>query len=370
MMRRDYLDAAAREVERRLGIPFSNVLINATHTHHAPTTVSIHDYERDETFCARVRDGIVEAVSRAHERMRAAPLTAMRYRLGAEASVGENSRLLLEDGTVYWVGPRDDALRPTDPFDADLPVLAFPAPAGGGSRYEAILFNHSTHCIGTRAPGARSPSFYGLAAQALEEDDLAATALFLSGAFGSTHNLTLVCPEMERRIRGAVEHALARAVPLAARPVRGVRREVTYRVRRFDEDAEERAVSAYCHKRLGGDPESVVRVFRRMRRELAPHQGEERATWIQALRLGDVAFVSVPGEFFTVLGIDIKRRSPFRHTVVAGVANDYVGYIPDEAGFDLGGYQVWTGFHSLVERGTGERFVATAVELLEEIAGG
>ena len=45
MIRRDYLDAAAKEVERRTGIPFGSVIINCTHTHHAPSTVKIHGYE-------------------------------------------------------------------------------------------------------------------------------------------------------------------------------------------------------------------------------------------------------------------------------------------------------------------------------------
>jgi hypothetical protein len=104
-----------------------------------------------------------------------------------------------------------------------------------------------------------------------------------------------------------------------------------------------------------------------MRAALAAHRGEERKTWVGVLRIGDLAVVGVPGEFFTRLGVEIKRRSPFRNTFVAGVANDYLGYIPDSEAYDLGGYQVWTGFHSFVARGTGEMLVAEALELLEEL---
>ena len=77
--------------------------------------------------------------------------------------------------------------------------------------------------------------------------------------------------------------------------------------------------------------------------------------------------MGVPGEFFTVLGQEIKRRSPYRYTFVFELANDYVGYIPDRAGFDRGGYQVWTGLHSFLERGTGEMIVDEAVGLLEQL---
>ena len=39
--------------------------------------------------------------------------------------MGANSRLLLADNTIYWIGDRRDAVRPTGPFDPQLPVLAF-----------------------------------------------------------------------------------------------------------------------------------------------------------------------------------------------------------------------------------------------------
>lgn len=93
----------------------------------------------------------------------------------------------------------------------------------------------------------------------------------------------------------------------------------------------------------------------------------EGKTWLQGILLGEVALVGVPGEFFTTLGIQIKRRSPFRYTYVIGLANDYIDYIPDTKAFDLGGYQVWTGFHSFVAKGTGERIVEKALQLLSEL---
>ena len=85
------------------------------------------------------------------------------------------------------------------------------------------------------------------------------------------------------------------------------------------------------------------------------------------MRIGDVAVVGVPGEYFTKLGLDIKRQSPFRNTIVAELANDWVGYIPDEEAYDLGGYQVLTGLHSYVARGTCEQIVEEAVQLLHEL---
>ncbi len=360
MVNRDVLDRAARRIEKETQIPFDHILINATHTHHAPTTVTVHGYEREEGFTKQLEDKIVAAAVNASKRT--TPVSFL-FRLGEESSVGKNSRLLLEDGTIYWTGVMKDVVRPTGPFDPELPVLLFQKPDG---HPEAILFNHSTHTIGTHKGAVRSPSYYGLAAQELEAEH-GGTALFFSGASGSTHNLDVPAKEATRRIKAAVDDALAKATPRPVDKVRGRRRELTVRVRHFDEAKDQAAVSAYCNKRIP-DPKfatSTIEVFRKMREKLAPMQGQERKTWVQAIVIGDVALVGVPGEFFTILGEDIKRRSPYRYTYVFQLANDYVGYIPDKVGFDRGGYQTWTGLHSFLERGTGEAIVDAAVALLD-----
>ncbi|MBX9584632.1 MAG: hypothetical protein K2X87_30385 [Gemmataceae bacterium] len=362
MLNRDLLDPAVEEIATALNIPPAHVLVNCTHTHHAPTTVTIHGYARDEVFCRRVQKAIVAAAKAANERLADA---TFHFRLGEESSVGQNSRLLLKDETIYWIGPRDDAVRPTGPFDPELPVLTFRGPDG---KPRATLFNHSTHTIGTRKPG-RSPSFYGLAAQELEAER-GGVFLFLEGASGSTHNLGLSADEMVTRVKAAVGDALDKATPRSVDRVAAVKREFRFKVRTFDEAKEDAAVVAYCRARAGKGADDIIKVFRDQRKVLAPKQGQVQTTWLQAMLIGDVAIVGVPAEFFTVLGQEVKRRSPFRYTYVAGLANDYVGYLPDRKAHALGGYQTWTGLHGFAEPGTGERVVDEAVKLLEELAQG
>jgi neutral ceramidase len=361
MVERDILDPAARAIAEKTGIPFDHILINCTHTHHAPTTVTVHGYHRDEAFARQLGEKVVAAAVAANEQL--APAT-FRFRLGEESSVGKNSRLLLKDGTIFWVGSRDDAVRPTGPFDPELPVLAFLRPDG---KPGAVLFNHSTHTIGTLKGAVRSPSFYGLAAQELETER-GGTFLFFEGASGSTHNLDVSMPEAFVRIKDAVADALDRAVPRPVPTVTGKRSEITLKVRHFDDPADDAAVVAYCTKRQPSPyHEKTIAIFRDMRKALAPRQGQDRKTWVQAVVVGDVALVGVPGEFFTTLGQEIKRRSPYRYTYVFELANDYVGYVPDARGFDRGGYQVWTGLHSYLAKGSGEAIVDAAVALLKEL---
>lgn len=361
MMTRRTLDPVVAEIGRATGIPASHVLINCTHTHHAPSTMRLHDYDLDPVFTQRVQAGIVRAASEANQRLAPARL---QFHLGSEPTVGQNSRQLLDDGMIYWIGPRTNFVRATGPFDPELPVLAFRGP---DDRLRALLFNHSTHTIGTRQPGKRSPSIYGMAAQEIEATEGGIVG-FLEGASGSTHNLDLTGDECIRRIKASVAAALGRAVDRPVGRLAAVKRALKFRVRKFDEAAEDAAVTRYCRKYAPGGAEMIARVFRTMRSELAPVQGQERETWVQAVRIGDIALVGVPAEYFTQLGIDIKNRSPFRHTYVAELANDWIGYLPNREGHKLGGYQVWTGHHSYAEPGTGERIADLAVELLQELA--
>src|SRR5262245_34999912 len=84
MIERDVLDRAASRIERETGIPFDHILINATHTHHAPTTVTVHGYDREEAFTRQVGEKIVEAAVAAVQRLGPAELY---FRLGEESSV-------------------------------------------------------------------------------------------------------------------------------------------------------------------------------------------------------------------------------------------------------------------------------------------
>ncbi len=358
---RDFVDPAVAEIQQRAGIPAKNILVNATHTHHAPSTAVVHGYGREEAFVTRLKEAIVEAVVRAHERRAPA---CFYFHLGEERTVGTNSRRLLPDGLIYWIGPNPMRYPPTGPFDPELPVLAFKAPDG---TYRAVIYNHSTHTIGTVRGNVRSPSFYGLAAQELEKE-LGTTVCFLEGASGSTHNITGVpVAEAVRRFKAAVRRSLQQAEHRNVHRLAAKKEPFRFTVRRFNEQEEDRKVVRYCNKYAGKQAKAYIEVFRAMRRKLAPLQGQPRETWLQVMVIDDVGIAGVPAEYFTVLGIEIKRRSPLRNTVVAELANDWIGYLPDREAHRLGGYQTWMGLHSYAEIGTGERVADRIVAMFQEL---
>ena len=365
---RAIVDAAVVEIERTTGIPASNILVNATHTHHAPGTAPAHAFGWSEKFADEVKRGIEKSVQDANARLAEA---ALFFQLGEERTVGANSRLLLGDRAISWLNPSAEAglkVQPTGPFDAQLPVLDF---RGGDGKTRALIFNHSTHTIGTRSGrDVRSPSFYGLAAQELELE-LGGVVSFVEGASGSTHNIRGVpVPVAIERMKQAVQTARAAAAPRPVPSVAALKRPFTFRVRTFDEAAEDANVARYTAAYAPKNADRIREIFASQRRELFPQQGREKSTWLQVVRIGDLAIVGVPAEYFTGLGLDIKTRSPFKNTYIAELANDWIGYLPDRAGHQLGGYQTWTGLHSYAEPGTGERIADEAVKMLEELARG
>jgi neutral ceramidase len=363
---RQQIDFAAAEIERTCQIEPAHLLVNATHTHSAPSTTQIHGTPPDEVFRRRVTEGVIKAVQQATGNLNDDCQFA--FKLAEEKTIGQNSRMLLSDNTVYWIGPRDDAIRPTGPVDPELPLLVFRRHDGHPL---ALIYNHSCHTIGTRLPGVRSPSFYGLAAQELEPI-LGAAVCFLEGASGSTHNYGMrdgvPVPEAIERLKQTIQEGLAQAQPRSVERLAALKRPFKFKVRTFDEAKEDAAISAYCERRAPGAAKLIVENFRKQRQAVAPQQGQQRETWLQVMLIGDVAIVGVPAELFTKLGLDIKRSSPLKHTYVAELANDWIGYLPDLEAHQLGGYQTWTGSHSYAEPGTGERLVEEAVNMLNELS--
>ncbi len=75
----------------------------------------------------------------------------------------------------------------------------------------------------------------------------------------------------------------------------------------------------------------AVRVYR----DMSMRQEAPLAAEVQALAIGDTALVGVPFELFSGPGRTVRERSPFATTFVLGYCNDYLGYLPPTADFDL-----------------------------------
>jgi neutral ceramidase len=96
---------------------------------------------------------------------------------------------------------------------------------------------------------------------------------------------------------------------------------------------------------------------------------------VMVVRIGDVAFVGLPGEIFCEFGMAIKAGSPCRNTIVMGLTNDEKAYFPTKVSFTQGpkgftpmitGYETTPGT-TLYEIGSGEKMVESAINQLNRI---
>jgi neutral ceramidase len=87
---------------------------------------------------------------------------------------------------------------------------------------------------------------------------------------------------------------------------------------------------------------------------------------VQALAVGDVAFVGYPAEMFTEFGLRTKAGSPFAATFVCELANGWFGYVTTLAAYEHGGYETRIGSNRLDPR-AGDTMLSAALSLLAQL---
>lgn len=89
--------------------------------------------------------------------------------------------------------------------------------------------------------------------------------------------------------------------------------------------------------------------------------GETTPVVLNAFRIGDMAFVTIPNDTFSTVGIHVRLHSPFDSTfIITGNAR----YLASMAAYDYRSYEADS---SLFVKGTAEKISDTLVDLLESI---
>ncbi len=87
---------------------------------------------------------------------------------------------------------------------------------------------------------------------------------------------------------------------------------------------------------------------------------------VNAARIGPLGIATNPGELFVEWGLSIKKRSPFPHTIVSELTNEWIGYEPTARAFQHEGYESLAGVNFVTLEGI-QKLVDTSVELLQEL---
>lgn len=386
MLDRDNVGLIRNTIAQQCQVPATHVLVHATHTHSAPAPhkrfLCNFDYEphrpRIEALLRQAAGALQQAES---------ALTPAHLSLGAarEDRVSFNRRLRRRDGSTQmnWEAlapgfdPQqiDGAWGPTDPE-----MLALRVEGEQGQR--TALVNFALHpAILAGDNWLYSADYPGQLAASLSRicgPDF--KTIFVNGCTGDVNHVDYADSQQGRgfgmveRVGGMLAVAAGEALRLAA-PLTGAslgvvreRIELDRLPIGFAEYERCLAVLAAAKDRpAAGQVDGLPDVhFAEMRVQMYRGQYEPDQVEVMSLRVGDVAIVGLPGEVFCQIGMDIKRRSPARATMVVGLANDAVGYLPTRAAFDQGGYEPTVG-STFYQPGSAERLADAAVAQLHRL---
>jgi neutral ceramidase len=324
------------EVRPRLagasGVP-PTLIISASHTHSGPGAYAdsaFWGFLAADRESPAVRKVIVDGMERAARE-------AERRRAPARLAWGKT--------TVTGV----TTSRLDQPLDPELGFLKVTA---GDGRPVALVWNYAVH--GTALGRANSLLSGDLMAEASArlERETGAPVLFVNGAAGDVSPIMRGWAGVESAGAALASAALAawRTVPPG--------RDLTVNVAQSDVSLPAPALSVRnCTGRW------VPRAAR-----IGLGRALPSAAGLIAVRIGGTAWVTVPGELQTRLGLDIKTagRRSFDETFVAGYSNDYLGYFLTREDY---GRPSYVACGSLFGETGGEIVRDAAVELLGRLAG-
>jgi hypothetical protein len=329
--------AVTAQIEKELGIPASNVLLTATHTHSAGAQRG-PDYPRK----------IVQSVRLAKEK-----LTPARVGYGTGESYINVNRQIIDPATHrWWEGPNREG-----PSDKTVAVLTFESMSGEPI---AVYYNYAVHAVITGQLDQVSADIPGAASTYIEDSfDNRIVAVWSSGAAGDQNPIyyqqTYDLRDIRTRDYATRGIDISNAMPPGGE---GLDRNNPTVARLMNQ---QRQMVLSMGQFLG---EEVLHVVRSIERTAAAVPisgsfstiscpGRERTNQGRAgfegsykesgpleirlglLRIGDVMIGAVNAEVFNPIAQRLKSESPYKATMMTTLTNGAArsGYIPDDASF-------------------------------------
>lgn len=396
---REFVEELREEIEARHSIPASHLMFCPSHTHTGPPTIRLGSVLPDPDYLAQLRKHMVGSLLSAERTMTDVTISAGR---GQTDRVGVNRRLPSERGIRQLPNPDGIA-------DPEVQVLRFDRLDGSPF---AFLVNFATHPttlgvhvyqvsadypgrmqrIVEQVYGGEAPVYFTQGACG----DVKAAAIGQDGNFKEGEEEDI--DRLGRILAGEVIKTLEECRALIKPQLRAALRTIRFPYLKMPGEQELARLQEF-HRRevqrwqnpdeetLSGidwEDKHINRVA--MHQDMVDWAGRMREAAragtlndyapgdVQVLRIGDeAALVGVPGELFSEIGLQIKRRSPLPNTMICGYSNGTLGYIPSRKAVQEGGYEIADayklyGFPACLHGDTEELLYRETTSLLEETA--
>jgi sugar phosphate isomerase/epimerase len=372
---------ARKLAAKKTGIPASNILLAATHSHtgplyfgalrkhfhHRAMAASGSDPYEKVDYSSRLVRRIVKAITQADAAAKPVRLEAGTVE---QKGLSFNRRFHMKNGTVRFnpgvLNP--DIVRVAGPIDPEVGIVFFRET--DTDRNVAAMVNFALHLdtVGGTKYAADYPFYVEQSLRKKYGKDL--VLLYGTGTCGDINHIDVT--KKERLKTDYIGTTLGETVCSKAESLKSIT-EPALTVRRAIVDV---PLQHYGPEKIAWARESIEKVGKRelsfleqveAYKILAIEMRQNRTIplEVQVFRLSrDVAVVGLPGEVFVDLGLAIKRASPFATTLVIELCQDAPGYIPTKKAFAEGSYET---VNSRIAPGGGEEMAEAAIRLLKEL---
>jgi Neutral/alkaline non-lysosomal ceramidase. len=376
------------EIARDTKVRYESLCITLTHTHSGPDVFgilspngilpSIWNYIYDTA--EKIAHGLTESLEELED-------LHIGFGMGYEDRLSFNRRVFFKDGALHmnWeilenleidIGKLD---KPEGPIDPEINIIKI-CDFNGKSR--AVVVNFTLHpAILVGQDFLFSKDYIWAMEEGIKNafgEDI--FIYFANGAEGNINHIKMWDKTQERgwdeayrigtllaqnviRIMDTIHVMPAGNLRLLYKSIKVPVREIT-----ANEIANAERIWAECKgiipRLIDGIPQEW---YARNVLKIVEEGTEAKELELHAACIGDIAVVTFPGEFFTEYGLKVKEKSPFKNTLVFGLANQSIGYIPTREAFDNGGYETITCETSMLVPEAGDMVLEEIVSMLGEI---
>ena len=389
---RSVYDEAKRMIREKTGILPENMLMAATHTHSASSARGnrqidggpLDEYQR--FLAGRIRDAVLRAVNQLEP-------ARIGWGVGHNDRQVFNRRWKMKPGSKELGNPfggidqvrmnppanHPDLIEPAGPTD---PMIHFISVQSTGGRPIALLANYSLHYVGGVRGADISADYFGVFAGEIKRllsagsQDPPFVGILSNGTSGDINNVNFRPGPQARRYRPYEKMRIV-ANEVAAEvfkvyqtidhkdwvPLAAAQREISLGVR-VPKEEDVRWAEQTLKTPANSHQREDVYAERALDMKDWPR---EIPLILQALRIGDVGIAAIPNEVFVEIGLEIRKRSPFKPSFTIELANGWYGYLPTAEQHKLGGYETWRGTN-LLEVQAAPKIVDGIVDLLQKMS--
>lgn len=381
----ELVEEARKLSSEKTGIPASNILIAATHTHSAVAVAGVHGTPIQEDYAEKLPQWIAAGLHKAYE-------NRVEAQLGWGTAVAEKfvycRRWLMKKGSLAptpFTGRDSDEvtmnpgyenpnkLAPVGPVDRSIPILSIQTLDG---KPLSVLASFSTHYAGSPALSA---DYFGVVANRLAgalrvDGPTPFLGLMANGTSGDANCIDFSKPRepfTHVDVGNYVADLILEQIPaIEHRPdvtLDAAFSSLTLKARMPSETEVKEAqkyIDTHFPDRL---PQTMIENYAR-ETVLLSQLPDTRTLNCQVLRIGDGIIVANPCESYGETGLKLRQASPFDTTMNIGLANGHAGYIPPPAHFLLGGYTTWRARTSCLEVQAEPKMVSELSRLIEQVS--